>query len=147
MVSGPWASLAKDIATTVSLPWGVHDQLAGRWVFITAGFNVVELDNDYPHDGLVVSFAGSVTHVDVPDLDQPNSAVVAVADLLQTRVMDEVGGGWPEYCEGGKFIGLLVPGLEPDGAAIWTLPGGAVVVRIGDLGSIAPKVRLPRPGR
>lgn len=130
-----WQSLADDVATAVSVPWGVHDQSQRRWLFTTPGFAPVAIAHEYPADGLVVCFAGSVTHVDADPADT-EAAVVAVADLLQSLVIDELGAGWPEYEENGAFVGLLQPGVDETGRPGWMLLERARA-SLGDLRSIA----------
>jgi len=91
------------------------------------------IDDDYPSDGLVVCFAGSVTHVDPAAGDA--GSVIAVADTLQTLVMDELGAGWPEHYQRRKFVGLLTPGLDQVGAPCWLLQGQSLV-SLGGLHSL-----------
>jgi len=137
-----WDDLAADIATAVALQWGVRDQARRDWVAKTEGFSPPQISDEYPEEGLVVCFAGSITVVDPAD-DTVAAAVIAVADVLQTGVMDELGRGWPEHHDAQGFIGLLTPGRGPDGAPSWCLHGSPITL-IGRLAeTMHPTAKRP----
>jgi hypothetical protein len=126
-----WAELDADIRSALDVPWGVRDQESHAWLHQTRGFRPPVIANDFPDDGLVVCFAGGISAVD-PMAPTLAGQVVAVADVLQTRVMDELGKGWPEFYRDGTFLGVLSPGLTVDGHASWYLRGQPLC-QVGEL--------------
>jgi len=117
-------SLAADLNDKQSqgLQFSLLDLRTGEPVYgaphVTVGF---------PRVGYLVVTDGSKTVIDAQTVAE---VVVACASVLQDRMMDELGRGWPELYEGDRFRGLLVP-TSHEGAVGWR--AGDIFVPLGEL--------------
>lgn len=86
-------------------------------------------EEDPPEHLLLLRVGASMTSLD-PSLNFPD-LVMAVASIVQDRVMDELNAPWP-FVDGPQGPRVLQPATGPNGEACWAADGRAVVA-IGSL--------------
>ncbi|MCW2786385.1 MAG: hypothetical protein JWP74_2902 [Marmoricola sp.] len=115
-----WDLLARDVQLATPLPWGVRDQESGDWLFCSNGFGPLMVAADNPPDGLALCFNGTVTRARPVD-DTDAAAIVAIADALQSILMDRYGALWPGVELEGEVVGSLTPAINDDGVPVWRI--------------------------
>jgi hypothetical protein len=84
-------------------------------------------------DGYVVLMAGAQHLVDVPT-GSALPAWVDVVSFVQDCVTDELGYGWPEAYEDGRFLAVLQPAVRA-GDLVW-LARNTTLAPVGGLGAL-----------
>lgn len=115
--------LARDVATTLDLPWAIRDLDGAIWSSAERPDGLDYLDRFDPDEAVVI-VDGSVKVLDGDTLDE---IVTDAADEIATKIMDRLNRPWPETAAGAVLEINLV-----DGEVIWTADDQRVC-RLGDL--------------
>lgn len=92
-----------------------------------------EVAADFGSSGFVVALFNS-QHLVGGGIDSASVDWVDVLSFVQDLVMDELGHGWPELYNEGRFVAVLEPGLA-DGRLVW-MQSGQALVAVGSLISL-----------
>ena len=116
--------LARDVATTLELPWAIRDLDGAIWSTPERPDGLDYLDRFDPDEAVVI-VDGSVK---VLDGGTPDEIVTDAADEIATKIMDQLNRPWPETLGGQVLqVGLV------DGEIWWTARYGERVCQLGDL--------------
>lgn len=118
--------LARDVATTLDLPWAIRDLDGAIWSTTERPDGLDYLDRFDPDEAVVI-VDGSVKVLDGDTLD---AIVTDAADEIATKIMDELNRPWPQA--GGAVLQVALV----DGDIVWSHHGERVC-RLGELGTLA----------
>jgi hypothetical protein len=122
--------------------FGVYSLVAQDWVRAPER-EPARAPEGFDGDGYVVVMGGAQHLVDLP-AGSPMPAWVEVVSFVQDCATDELGFGWPEAYENGRFSALLQPAVRA-GDLVW-LSRGTPLAPVGGLGSLPSGTIKTAPG-
>lgn len=137
-LSGSLLGLQDDVSRVADFNWAVWDCGARTYLFVSGASNPPEGVDEVNGAGWVVQIWRECPLLNNFSSVSPDSfpaMTSAVADVVQTTVMDELNRGWPELRENSRFVGILGPETDSEGQLWWSLRGTRLCVA-GQLDSL-----------